>query len=112
MEKAIVPKEVAKALDLHMEAWKNQTTTTQLLQFMALPYTGLKTPVAATLINFAVKDPVTYMHAVLHGYEPRIENASDLADVIEIWVAKPYDGDNERKDIERLAGTITKHFQL
>lgn len=111
MEKAIVPKQVAQALDLHKMTWRKDSQKAQLLQFMALPFTGLKGTSVETLINFAIKEPATYMHAVLHGYEPRIETVSDLADVIEIWTNKPYEGDNERKDIERLAGTITKHFQ-
>lgn len=112
MEKAIVPKDVAKAMDIHKMAWSKHSETAQLLQFMAIPFTGLRGTAAETLIKFAVKDPATYMQAVMYGYEPRIETASDLADVIEIWTNKPYEGDNERKDIELLAGTITKHFQL
>jgi len=110
MEKAIVPKNVAQALDLHKMTWRKDSRNSQILQFMALPFTELKGTAAEILINFALKEPATYMQAVLYGYEPRMETASDVADVIELWMAKPY-VDDERKDIERLAGVITKHFQ-
>jgi hypothetical protein len=109
MEKAIVPKQVAQALDLHFSLWKGQTQNAMLLQFMAVTLTDLG-GTTAILRNFALKDPATYMHAVLYGYEPRIEDEKDLANVIEIWMAKPY-VDDERKDIEQFAGVITKHFQ-
>ncbi|WP_102706993.1 hypothetical protein [Terribacillus saccharophilus] len=111
MEKAIVPKDVAKAFDIHLEYWKGQSRNAILLQFMAVPYAELGVA-TATLSRFALKYPETYLQAVLHGYEPRIETAGDLADVIEIWAAKPFEGDDERKDIELLAGSITKHFQI
>lgn len=110
MEKAIVPKQVAQALDLHKMTWEKVSSKTQALQFMALPFSGVKGTAAETLINYAIKEPETYMHAVLYGYEPRIEDETDLANVIEIWMAKPY-VDDERRDIERLAGIISKHFQ-
>ncbi|QXE02801.1 hypothetical protein [Terribacillus sp. DMT04] len=110
MEKAIVPKQVAQALDLHKLVWDKASSKTQALQFMALPFSEVKGTAVETLRKYAIKEPETYMQAVLYGYEPRIENEKDLANVIEIWMAKPY-VDDERKDIEQFAGVITKHFQ-
>ncbi len=109
MEKVLVPKDVAKALDENFKLLEFKTEQNRILSFMALPFS--KTGGANEVLEkFALKYPEKYMKAVLNGYEPHIDSATEIANVIELWLNKPYEG-GERNDIERLANLITKHFQ-
>lgn len=109
MDLAKIPKEVAAAFDYHKELWKSTSDDSKALAFMAIPFSTVGGH-ALVLQNYAKKYPAAYAKAIANGYEAEINVHDELAEMIDMWLNKPYVGD-EKRDVENFARMVTKYFR-
>lgn len=110
MDPVTVPAHVAEAFDYHRKAWRSLDFERSKILFMLLPANGAANPYTETLKQYALKCPTHYMKAILYGYKPQVDLKTEIAEILDDWLNKPW-REGKQTELERIATELIHHIQ-